>query len=62
MPAPLDAPLRRINVFLYESDVAGLERRYGRGQVSEAVRNLVRKHMEEYRSLMQSFTGDDSGE
>lgn len=61
MPAPSDSPLRRINLNLYEADALGMERRYGRGW-TEQVRNLVRKHMEEYRSLMQSFTGDDSGE
>lgn len=46
MPAPADKPLRRCNLYLYEEDVAWLQRRYGHGW-SEHVRNAVRNLRQE---------------
>lgn len=44
MPPPADEPLRRCNVYLYQSDWDFLYRRYGHGvsdHIRRAVRNLV---------------------
>lgn len=47
MPAPVDEPLSRCNLLLYEKDKQWLFRRYGQGQWSAVVRRLVREHIRE---------------
>lgn len=41
MPAPADEPLTRYTLYLYTSDLAWLQRRYGHG-ISEHIRKAVR--------------------
>jgi len=52
MPAPADEPLTRCNLNLFTADKEWLEKRFGRGW-TEAVRNLVRKHIRDLDQVQE---------
>lgn len=44
---PLEEPVRKISLNVFEADYQELQRMYGVGQVGEIIRELMREHIKE---------------
>lgn len=46
---PLEEPVRKISLNVFEADYEALRRMYGTGKIGEVIRELMRKHIKEQR-------------